>query len=231
MPLVLTSPRCLLLYRLRTSWLHQHLFFFLYPGGNYKLLTTFPRSSLLFIKRRNLEIIVRGCKTSQLRAAECVLTRPVSSEHRWERVPGHNPSRLPKLWLRGWREMGRTEEKVRWSGPPLQQCLLCFISHEVTSFSSTEKCSPSPVPLRIGAGHCFLPSIRVLYSKDTLVLAQMLAEGSFSRPELGRKGGPAFGETSAVWNSYEWWRESFIRNVFVFLAIIRVEFRGNVVPG
>lgn len=30
MPLVLTSPRCLLLYRLRTSWLHQHLFFFFY---------------------------------------------------------------------------------------------------------------------------------------------------------------------------------------------------------
>lgn len=59
-----------LLYRLRTSWLHQR--FFLYPGGNYKLLTTFPCSSLLFIKRRNLEITVRGRKTSQLRAAECL---------------------------------------------------------------------------------------------------------------------------------------------------------------
>lgn len=50
-----------LLYRLRTYWLHQHLFFF-YPGGKYKLLTTFPCSSLLFIKRKNLEIIVGDIK-------------------------------------------------------------------------------------------------------------------------------------------------------------------------
>lgn len=49
-----------LLYKLRTSWLHQHLFF--YPGGKYELLTTFPCSSLLFIKRKNLEIIVGDIK-------------------------------------------------------------------------------------------------------------------------------------------------------------------------
>lgn len=39
----------------------------------------------------------------------------------------------------------------------------------------------------------------VLYSRDTLMLAQVLAEGSFSRPELGRRDD--IRETSVGWSS------------------------------
>lgn len=81
---------------------------------------------------------------------------------------------------------GNGYEVVRATTETMPCCVL-FLSWSYLIFVSTEKHLPSPFPLCIDVGHCFLPSIHVLYSKGTLMLAQMLAEGSFSRPELGRK--------------------------------------------
>lgn len=121
-----------------------------------------------------------------------VLIRPVSSEHHWEHVPSDNQSRLPELWLKGWRKRGegRRGEQRKWlwggQGHHQNNALLCFISlMKLPHFRLYRK--TLAFPLCIDVGHCFLPSIHVLYSKGTLMLAQMLAEGSFSRPELGRK--------------------------------------------
>lgn len=136
-----------------------------YPGGNYKLLTAFPCSSLLFIKRRNSEIVVKGYKTSVV--GFCVSVDEIGllrapTESAYPEVPA-----FPELCVKEDGEGRRVEVVLRWSWSPLKQrpVKFCF-SCEVTSLLSPYKNTCLPFPLRVGVGCYFLPSIPTCFTAE-----------------------------------------------------------------
>lgn len=150
-----------------------------YPGGNYTLLTTFLCSSLLFIKRRDSEIVVKGYKTSAVGFWTCldemgVLRRPTGST--CLEIP-----RFPQLcikeeeWRWFWGGHGH-----RWNNTPLSFISLVKLPH--FCLRRRTLVYPFPLPWTL----CFALHPHVLYSRDTSMLAQVLAEGGL-RPELGRR--------------------------------------------
>lgn len=141
-----------LLYRLRTSWLHQHFFFYtLVVIINCWLLSLVLRC---YLSKEGTWKSLSG----DVKPLSCgllnVLIRPVSSEHHWEHVPSDNQSRFPKLWLKGWRKRGegRWGEQRKWlwggQGHHRNNALLCFISlMELPHFRLYRKTLTFPFPL------------------------------------------------------------------------------------
>lgn len=118
-----------LLYRLRTSWLHQHLFFFtLVVNMSCWLLSLVLRCYLS--KERTRKSLSGTQSFSVLGFCTCLFTRPVS----WEQQASPTVCKVSKEA----RERGRRgKEVLRWAQSPLKECPVKFyFSHEVTSFSS-----------------------------------------------------------------------------------------------